>query len=125
LTTRVPSLLKTLLQQWIDSFTALLFFWHSHCSTPVDRLSERMPDKSKDEHGGSIEARYANYFEVGHNAVEFVLDLGQDYAELDQPSVFARFVVSPFYAKALLGVLGDAVREYEGRFGEIPEQNEG
>jgi len=26
---------------------------------------------------GELEGRYANYFQVGHNAVEFVLDFGQ------------------------------------------------
>jgi hypothetical protein len=109
----------------LTSHHASLQFWPSGCVARVYRLSKRMPGKSsKDENGGSIEARYANYFEVGHNAVEFVLDLGQGYAELDQPRVFARFVLSPFYAKALLEVLGHAIREYEERFGEIPEQSE-
>jgi len=28
-----------------------------------------------------IEGRYANYFKVGHNAFEFVLDFGQYYPE--------------------------------------------
>ncbi len=30
-------------------------------------------------HGDILEGRYANYFEIGHNAFEFVLDLGQLY----------------------------------------------
>jgi hypothetical protein len=30
---------------------------------------------------GELEGRYANYFKVGHNAFEFLLDFGQLYAE--------------------------------------------
>jgi Protein of unknown function (DUF3467) len=60
---------------------------------------------------------YANYFEVGHTAFEFVLDFGQTYSG-KQPCCHTRIVTSPTYARALLETLRDAVEEYRQRFGE-------
>lgn len=59
------------------------------------------------------QGRYANYFEIGHNAFEFVLDIGQLYRSDAAPRFHTRVVVGPVYAKALLGVLGEAVTAYE------------
>jgi len=60
---------------------------------------------------------YANYFEVGHTAFEFVIDFGQSYANKDA-CCHTRIVTSPTYARALLQTLSDAVEEYQRRFGE-------
>ncbi len=38
--------------------------------------------------GGSLEGRYANYFKVGYNAFEFLLDFGQFYPEAKAPIVY-------------------------------------
>jgi hypothetical protein len=70
---------------------------------------------------GRIEGRYANYFKVGHNAVEFVLDFGQFFPDNDQPYLHTRIVTSPVYARALLQTLRSAVAQYEGQFGPIDE----
>jgi hypothetical protein len=80
-----------------------------------------------DERGGpgddGPQGRYANWFEIGHNEFEFILDFGQHYAggEPDPARVqrHTRIVTTPVYAKALLGLLGDVVGRYEGRFGVI------
>ncbi len=70
---------------------------------------------------GRIEGRYANYFKVGHNAVEFILDFGQFFPENDQPYLHSRIVTSPVYARALLETLRSAVARYEEQFGAIDE----
>ena len=62
---------------------------------------------------------YANYFEVGHTAFEFVLDFGQSYSG-KSPACHTRIVTSPIYARALLATLGQAVEEYSARFGSTP-----
>jgi len=68
---------------------------------------------------GRIEGRYANYFKVGHNAVEFVLDFGQFFPDNDQPYLHSRIVTSPVYARALLETLRNSLTQYEEQFGAI------
>jgi hypothetical protein len=64
-------------------------------------------------------ARYANYFEIGHNAFEVVVEFGQHYEGSSQPQMHTRIVAAPTYAKALLGLLRTAIAEYEETFGEL------
>jgi hypothetical protein len=69
--------------------------------------------------GDESEARYANYFHVGHNAFEVMLEFGQHYEGTSQPRMHTRIVAAPVYAKALLGLLEAAIAEYEKAFGPI------
>jgi hypothetical protein len=71
---------------------------------------------------GVVEGKYANYFKVGHNAFEFIVEFAQLYSELALEKVHTRIVTSPAYAKELLKVLQEAVDAYEGVFGTIPKQ---
>jgi hypothetical protein len=64
------------------------------------------------------EGLYTNYFTVGHNLVEFVLDFGQQYEDR-QPTIRTRLVMSPYYVKIFQGLLHESIREYEQRFGPI------
>ena len=64
---------------------------------------------------------YANYFEVGHTAFEFVIEFGDTYANVD-PSCHTRIVTSPAYAASLRDLLGRAIRRYEARFGPAQER---
>ncbi|BBO82258.1 hypothetical protein DSCO28_28240 [Desulfosarcina ovata subsp. sediminis] len=69
---------------------------------------------------GHPEGRYANFFKVGHNAYEFVIDFGQSYADDPQrESIHSRVVTSPAYAKVLLKILQDAIGRYDAKFGSI------
>jgi hypothetical protein len=68
--------------------------------------------------GYEAEAKYANYLQVGQNAFEFLLELGQAYGN-DTPAVHTRVITSPYYAKAFLKVLEEAVATYERSFGPI------
>ena len=67
-----------------------------------------------------VEARYANYFELGHTGQEFVLLCGQNYED-DEPIIHTRVVTSPAYAKELAALLLQAIAEYEAEYGAIPE----
>lgn len=68
-----------------------------------------------------IEGRYANYFKVGHNCAEFVLDFGQSYEESGVAQIHSRIVMSPLHSKILWQVLRDSILAYEEQFGVIPE----
>jgi hypothetical protein len=64
---------------------------------------------------------YANSFEVGYTAFEFVIDFSQTYTGKSSRS-HTRIVTSPIYARALLTTLGHAVGEYAERFGPVAEE---
>lgn len=66
--------------------------------------------------------KFSNYFKIGHNAFEFLLDFGQFYEDGDQAQFHTRIVTSPPYARALLEILQEAILRYESVFGEIPEE---
>jgi hypothetical protein len=68
-----------------------------------------------------IEGRYANYFEVGSNAVEFMLDFGQYVAGNPARQVVVRIFTNPCYAKEFLQVLQRSVESYEAIHGDIEE----
>lgn len=67
------------------------------------------------------EGRYANYFKVGHNAFEFVIDFGQYFPETEEAELYTRIIASPFYAKDFLRILDESIRQFEAIFGTIDE----
>jgi hypothetical protein len=71
------------------------------------------------QEAGALEGRYANYFKVGHNAFEFLLDFGQFYPEAEHARLHTRIITSPQYAMALLETLREAIDRYEQSFGPI------
>lgn len=66
-----------------------------------------------------LEGRYSNYFKVGHNAFEFVLDFGQFYSESKEAHLHTRIITSPIYVKSLLETLRESIERYEKSFGAI------
>lgn len=65
-------------------------------------------------------AVYANQFEVGYNAFEFLILFGQQFEEpAEVPAAQVRVVMPPAYAKVLLDVLGGSLAAYEAAFGTI------
>ena len=67
------------------------------------------------------EGRYVNYFKIGYNAFELIIDCGQCYADNEEPQLHTRIVMSPAYGKALLKTLRDSLEEYEKTYGRIGE----
>ena len=66
-------------------------------------------------------ARYVNYFEVSHNAVEFLLDFGQYQPEADSVSVHSRMAFGPTHAKLLVAMLSRAMLEFETQHGPVTD----
>ncbi len=69
-----------------------------------------------------LEGKYANYFKVGHNAYEFVIDFGQYYHETDQAELSTRIITSPVYAKIFLKILVQSIEQYEIKYEAIEEE---
>jgi hypothetical protein len=69
-------------------------------------------------------AAYANYFEVGHNAFEFLIDFGQYQPEADAVTMHSRMATGPVHAKLLAGLLSDAVARFEAEHGPIADFTE-
>jgi len=58
-------------------------------------------------------ASYANYFEVGHNAFEFLIDAGQIEPNSGVIQVMSRIAVSPVHAKLLAQLLARSIAQFE------------
>jgi len=70
-----------------------------------------------------VEGKYANYFKIGYNPVEFVMDFAQFYQDGEiGERVHTRIVTSPLYAKRLLAVLRESLEQYEKENGAIPDE---
>ena len=82
-----------------------------------------MTPESFDQPGkGELAARYANYFEIGHNAAEFIVDFGQAYSTEKESHLHTRIVMSPAYAKALQRLLEKSIERHEQAYGGIREE---
>jgi hypothetical protein len=55
--------------------------------------------------GRKPEARYANFFQIGHNTAEFLLEFGQE-----QGPIHSRIYMAPQYAQILSDLLVDALK---------------
>ena len=77
-----------------------------------DEEAKRRPmirSRSKKEEG-----RYANFFQIGHNAAEFLFEFGQQ-----EGSIHTRVYVSPQHARILSDLLLKTLRQHEERFGPV------
>jgi len=81
--------------------------------TPKNRLTLRENNK--------LEGQYANYFKVGHNAYEFIIDFGQYYPENDKAELYTRIITSPAYAKSLIETLQVSIERYKKSFEAVTE----
>jgi hypothetical protein len=63
--------------------------------------------------------KYSNYFQVGHNNVEFIIDFGQLYEASGQAGIHTRIVTSPVYVALLLNTLASAIAQHERMHGAI------
>ena len=68
-------------------------------------------------------AAYANHFDVGFNAFEFLLDFAQAYdGDETMAPAHTRIVTAPAYAKVFQELLERSIAEYETAFGTIVPQ---
>ena len=83
-------------------------------------LGAVMPESWREENQAAhLLGWYSNYFVVGHNPHEFIVDFGQHDSDDQAVKLHTRIVTGPFYAKALLDLLKASVEQYEQRFGPI------
>lgn len=66
-------------------------------------------------------ACYANYFEVGHNAFEFLIDAGQVEPQSGDIQLMSRIAVSPVHAKLLATLLNQSIAQFERAHHDIPD----
>jgi hypothetical protein len=70
-------------------------------------------------YSAGMESRFTNYFQIGHNSCEMVIDCGCFYESEAVPSIHTRVTTTPQYAKALLETLVQALSDYEAAHGVI------
>jgi hypothetical protein len=75
------------------------------------------------ESDSGLEARYANFFKVGQNSTEFLLQFGQFHPGSDLLWL-TRIIISPVFAKELLRLVRDSVRVHESQYGTIRASGE-
>ena len=66
-------------------------------------------------------ACYANYFEIGYNAFEFLLDTGQVEPQSGEIRFTSRVAISPVHAKLLSGLLARSIAQFEAVYETIPD----
>jgi hypothetical protein len=64
-------------------------------------------------------ARYVNYFEVGQNAYEFLVDFGQYQPETQGVVLHTRIALGPTHAKLLAGLMSRALECHETEHGPV------
>jgi hypothetical protein len=71
-------------------------------------------------HDDGLRELYANYFQVGYNAVEFLLYFGRSFED-SEDKFYERIITTPGSAKTFSRILEKSIRGYEEKFGAIPE----
>jgi len=65
------------------------------------------------------EGEYANFVIVTHSPAEFVLDFTKILPGVTKARVHSRVIMAPQHAKAFLAALGDNIKKFEQKNGEI------
>jgi hypothetical protein len=82
-----------------------------------------MGSPPEEENRREVEGRYANYFQVGFNDAEFLLDFGQQYGE-SEPKVHTRVITSPAYIGAFMDLLAASLSKYRQQYPKDSEQGD-
>jgi hypothetical protein len=69
-----------------------------------------------------LEGKYANYYRVGYNAFEFIIEFSQVYQGEDGNYFHTRIISAPIYAKELLALLNESIKAYESSYGPILDE---
>jgi len=82
----------------------------------VKRVSgDDQPPRHKVQPLGTKEqGHYANLFQIGHNAFEFLIEFGQN-----DGGIHTRIYVSPQHARILSDLLQETLRQHERKFGKL------
>lgn len=69
------------------------------------------------------EGVYSNFVVIGHSLSEFVLDFARVLPGTPKSRIFARIIMTPPNARALLNALETNIKKYEDQFGKIRTMN--
>lgn len=83
------------------------------------RIGRMAHDFREDE----LRELYANYFRIGFNAAEFLIDFGRHFDRAEE-RLYQRIITNPSSAKTLSRLLREAIDGYEAKFGTIREESE-
>jgi hypothetical protein len=78
-------------------------------------------EQRSDQTNNPLEGRYANYFKIGYNAFELIIDFGQCYAENEEPQLHTRIITNPRYGCDLLNTLRDSLDQFHKTYGRPKE----
>jgi hypothetical protein len=79
-------------------------------------MTQPIPIRSCDK---KFEGRFANYFKVGYNAFEFLIDYGQYFPDTEDTAFHTRIITNPLAAINLMETLRDSLVQYEEIYGPI------
>ena len=65
------------------------------------------------------QGEYVNLAIVTHSPAEFVIDYIRVLPGMVKSKVKSRIIMAPMHAKTLMMALGDNIKKYENKFGEI------
>jgi hypothetical protein len=77
-------------------------------------------DQAGDKDHARFEGRYANCFNSGFNAFDFVFEFGQHFPGEGDPHWHSKVITSPAYAKAIFETIRESLTRYESIYGPIP-----
>ncbi len=66
-----------------------------------------------------LEATYANLTLISHSASEIIMDFARIMPNKPKNKVHARVVMTPINAKLLYHALGENIKKFEAKYGEI------
>lgn len=81
-------------------------------------------DQAGDKDHARFEGRYANCFNSGFNAFDFVFEFGQHFPGEGDPHWHTKVITSPAYAKAIFETIRESLTRYESAYGQIPPLEE-
>ena len=77
-------------------------------------MSSNRTNTKSSAKSGKDPARYANFFQIGHNAFEVLIEFGQ------QENIHTRIYLSPQHAQILSDLLLDTLHQHKQLFGAGP-----
>jgi hypothetical protein len=75
-----------------------------------------------DSNDEGVRELYSNYFRVGFNSTEFLLDFGRHFEDREE-RLYQRIITTPGDAREISRLLTEALRNYESKFGAIREED--
>ena len=81
-------------------------------------------DKYENHDNDELKGMYADCFRIGQSAYKIVLDFGQRTPDGKEKYFHTRVIMGPDTAKGLVGTVEQSIKDYENKFGRIPNSNE-